>query len=204
MSGLLAAADFPTVAKLAQAAGGTLGVHAVLNEDGYETLFGDGCFYYLWSVHLTAAAARADIDANQRARRGAYAQWGRLHARSLRVTLAGDRLEVTVEDGDPRDRFDAADILGVLEARQGAGVQRARESLDWMVAWDARWLVSLGQELFFCFHDQAVDALLRGNTRPASVHAIAAIRDAVPGPGVSRVEWLAGRRPEAPVPAAKE
>ena len=186
---------YPSVEAFLASRGGHATVYPVLHEDGYETLFGDGEFHYLWNVFQTRDAAQADIERNRIECVGAYREWGRFHVRELSLSLVEGRAAIPAFKPEYYDEYDAEMVLTLLERRLRWGLLSTNNSPDWMVAWDALWLVKFSSGPYvYCYSDESVEALLAGNEGDVGVHWVEQIKAGAPGPAISRKEWAAGRR----------
>ena len=196
---MIPAARYPWLAGyLRQREGQAAGVVALLGEDGYETLFGDGRFYYLRNVFRTAEEAQRNADAHHedwlRTAPPDGRNWRQFHLRAHTLALHGDEIVLRGFVSYAPDQFTAEDIVHLFTARYGLGRVASRERW-WYVAWDAQWVVSFGDfENVYCYSDAAVTELLAMDARAASISRVAAMRGDKPGPSVSRRDWLSGER----------
>ena len=88
-------------------AGGSLTVWAVLNEDVYETQFGDGFYLHAHGLALDSADAQrlADLAGNS--------EWVKWHVRSYRLGLEND-LPVFTAQWHPEEEFRIGDFVVLL------------------------------------------------------------------------------------------
>jgi hypothetical protein len=88
-------------------AGGILTVWAVLNEDVYETQFGDGFYLHAHGLALNSADAQrlADLAGNS--------EWVKWHVRSYRLGLENDLLVFTAS-WHPEEEFRIGDFVVLL------------------------------------------------------------------------------------------
>lgn len=186
---MIPAARYPWLADYLRRRGNdALPVFALLGENTYETVYGDGRFYYLRNVFLTAEEAQRNADAQR-------GEWSDFHLLELALALHGDEIALPGFTSRTPFQFGAEDIVRVFTARYGLGRVSAKER-EWYVAWDAQWLVSFSDyENVYCYSDAAVTELLAVDARAATISRVAAMEGAKPGPGISRREWLGGERP---------
>jgi len=193
------AAAYPLLASFLSAREGrAIDVVALLGEDQYETLFGDGRYDYLRNVFLSEAEAQREIEAHNEdwQRTGAEGQrsWRGFHLRPLRIALEGDQITFPGFEKSSADSFSLEDIARLFVRRYGMGYLPSKE-LFWYVAWDAEWLVSFGAfDNCFCYSEAAVTEVLATDPRAAQISRVAAIRGGKPGPSLGRADWLAGAR----------
>ena len=191
----LEASHFPAVGELLAARpGAATRIFAVLHEDTYETLFGDGEYHYLWNVFLSAEEAQFDVARNRDARARALAagqrDWSTSHTRSFGVRLDGRDLvsdDFVVERCD-RHTFEGA--LHALEERLALGYLKSSSQLVTNVAWDAKWLVTFGVvSHYFCYDDAAVDRVLGREPGEARICPVGEIARGEAPPGLTRDKW---------------
>jgi hypothetical protein len=173
-------------------------VVALLGEDQYETLFGDGRSDYLRNVFLSEAEAQRCIEAHNEDWRktGAEGQrsWRGFHLRPMTIALQGDQIVFPGFEKSFADGFCVEDVARLFVRRHGVGCLPSKE-LSWYVAWDAQWLVSFGMfDNFFCYSEAAVTEVLESDPRAAQISRVAAIRGGKSGPFIGRADWLAGAR----------
>ena len=135
--------------------------------------------HYLRNVFLSAGDAQRDAAANR----------GQFDLRPATLVLRGDEIVLPGFAADAADQFSAEDIVRVFTARFGLGRLPLKERRGY-VAWDAKWLVSFGDDDVYCYSDAAVTELLAIDARAAAISRVAAMQ----GPCVSRREWLGGER----------
>jgi hypothetical protein len=102
---------YRTVAKLLKARDQeTVTVFVVLDEDIYETAFGDGEFHYFRDVFLTRDDAQRYMDQNQ-------SEWHRFHLRTMAIQL--EHKVLVFPDFQPElfDHYEVKKVLTALEAR---------------------------------------------------------------------------------------
>ena len=86
----------------------------VLDEDIYETAFGDGEFHYFRDVFLTRHDAQRYMDQNQ-------SEWHRFHLKTMAIKL--EHKVFVFPDFQPMlfDHYDVKKVLTALEARLRGG-----------------------------------------------------------------------------------
>ena len=107
------ASTYPLIKKMLEAKKDrTVTVFVVLDEDAYESIFGDGEFHYLKKLFL------AKKDADQYIRRK-QSEWKRFHLRTITIKLDGEVLSFESFEARLYDHHKAVDVLRSLERRLG-------------------------------------------------------------------------------------